>query len=184
MANLPNILTLLRIILIPFIFATIYIDAIWGHWLCGVLFGIAGISDYFDGYYARKLNVVSPLGKLLDPIADKLLVTAVILILIADGRIDNSGLIPSIIIVCREIMVSGYREYLSRLKVDLPVTKLAKWKTTFQMTALPVLILGSDAVPYFSELGEIFLWIAAYFTLVTGYKYHMKTINHINNKKA
>lgn len=182
MANLPNMLTLLRIILIPFIFATIYIDAVWGNWLCGVLFGIAGISDYFDGYYARKLNAGSPLGKLLDPIADKLLVIAVIVILIADGRIDQSGLIPAILIICREIMVSGYREYLSKLKIDLPVTNLAKWKTTFQMVALPILILGNEAIPYFSQIGELFLWVAAYFTVVTGYQYHNTTINHINNQ--
>ncbi len=182
MKNLPNILTLLRIFLIPVLFLTIYIDGVWGNWLCGVIFGIAGISDYFDGYYARKLNVVSPLGRLLDPIADKLLVIAVILILIADGRIDHSGLIPALLIVCREVMVSGYREYLGKLNIDLPVTNLAKWKTTFQMTALPVLILGNDAIPYFSQLGELFLWIAAYFTIVTGYGYHKKTIEHISNQ--
>ena len=171
--SLPNLLTLSRIAVIPLLVATFYVPGEWPRWVACVLFVAAAITDYFDGYLARSRNQVSVLGQFLDPIADKLQVGATLFMLGAFGRIDGLVILPALIILLREILVSGLREYLAQLRVGMPVTKLAKWKTGIQMTALPVLLVG-DAGPDFlptRDIGNALLWLSALLTLVTGWDY-------------
>jgi len=178
--NLPNVLTIGRIVVIPVIIACFFFKgSIWA-WCGGLLFTAAAITDYFDGYFARKLNQVSKFGRFLDPIADKLLVSAVILMLAYTSRYVYYGIFPAIIILCREILVSGLREYLAELNVSVPVSKLAKWKTTFQLIALPLLIVGNN-VPYFEEIGSFLLWFAAILTIITGYDYLKSGLKHMDS---
>ena len=178
--NLSNILTLSRIIVIPVIVLMIYLkEPIFG-WLAFILFCIASITDFFDGYFARIRNEVSNLGTFLDPIADKLLVSSVILILTSKGIISDWETIPALIILLREIAVSGLREYLAGIKVSIPVSKIAKFKTTLQLIALGILILSESGIAIFSItlLGKISLWIAAILTLYTAYDYLKTGIKH------
>ncbi len=171
--SLPNLLTMSRIAVIPAIVALFFIDGAWARIACCALFTLAAITDYFDGYIARSRQEVSNLGRFLDPVADKLLVVAVIVMLVAFDRMSLITVLPAIIIVCREIIVTSLREYLAGLQVGLPVTTLAKWKTGIQMVALGFLIVG-DAGPAFIPvqlIGELGLWLAAMLTLVTGYDY-------------
>ena len=139
---MPNILTISRIVVIPVIFLSIYIHTYVWSLFAAVLFIIASITDYFDGYLARSRNETSAFGRLFDPIADKLLVVSALLIIVANGLVDKISYVPVVIILCREVLVSGLREFLAEVKIGLPVTRLAKWKTGFQMTALSM-ILGS-----------------------------------------
>lgn len=190
--ELPNILTLFRIILIPVIIISFYIP--WGftNIVVASLFLLASITDYFDGYFARLYKVQSNFGKCFDPIADKLLVS-VSLLMLTNFSDSIYILIPSIIIICREILVSGLREFLATLNVGVPVTRLAKWKTAFQMAAITALLLASKDSNYtyqtimdFFEvepflriffygwvetIGKIFLNISAVLTVITGYAY-------------
>ena len=178
--NLSNILTLSRILVIPIIVALIYLKSPFYGWLAFILFCLAGITDYFDGYFARIRNEVSNLGTLLDPIADKLLVAAVILILTSKKVIVDWETIPALIILLREIVVSGLREYLATIKVSVPVSKIAKLKTSLQLIALGILILsesGISVVPIIL-LGKIALWLAAILTLYTGYDYLKSGLRH------
>ena len=178
--NLSNILTLSRIIVIPVIVLMIYLkEPIFG-WLAFILFCIASITDFFDGYFARIRNEVSNLGTFLDPIADKLLVSSVILILTSKGIISYWETIPALIILLREIAVSGLREYLAGIKVSIPVSKIAKFKTTLQLIALGILILSESGIAIFSItlLGKMSLWIAAILTLYTAYDYLKTGIKH------
>ena len=179
--NIPNILTVGRIWVVPLIVFTLYFkDNIWMSWLSILLFALAGVTDFFDGYLARHLNQGSSFGRVLDPIADKLLVGAVIVMLAYTGRLNN-GLcfIPAVIIMCREILVSGLREYLAEIKVGCPVTRLAKWKTTIQMLALPIMMVAHhhlllDGFGQFDLIhyaGIFFMWVAAILTVITGYDY-------------
>ncbi|MDX2142108.1 MAG: CDP-diacylglycerol--glycerol-3-phosphate 3-phosphatidyltransferase [Rhodospirillaceae bacterium] len=173
MWNVPNILTMSRIIIIPVVVAMFFFDSPAMRWTACALFTLAGITDFFDGYLARKEKLVSRLGRFLDPIADKLLVASVLLMIVAFDRVGPWSYLPALVILLREIMVSGLREFLAELRVGLPVTKLAKAKTTVQMVALGFLIVG-DAAPVWipAELiGEIGIWIAAAITLITGYDY-------------
>lgn len=189
MYNLPNILTISRIVVIPVIFLAIYIhSALWSIF-AGVLFVIASITDYLDGYFARSRNQNSVLGRLLDPIADKLLVVSALLIIVANRMVSPVTYIPVIIIMCREVLVSGMREFLAEFRVGMPVTRLAKWKTACQMTAISMILLQhlyviGDVVGF---VGEWLLWIAGILTFVTGYQYFEKCIDYIytveNNKK-
>lgn len=189
MYNLPNILTISRIVVIPVIFLAIYIhSALWSI-LAGALFVMASITDYLDGYFARSRNQNSVLGRLLDPIADKLLVVSALLIIVANRLVDPITYIPVIIIMCREVLVSGLREFLAEFRVGMPVTRLAKWKTGFQMVAISMILLQrlyliGDTV---GVLGEWLLWIAGILTFITGYQYFEKCIDYIytveNNKK-
>ncbi|MDH3912909.1 MAG: CDP-diacylglycerol--glycerol-3-phosphate 3-phosphatidyltransferase, partial [Rhodospirillales bacterium] len=142
LTSLPNLLTLLRIVIIPILVPLFYLDGAYPRWLACGLFGLAAITDYFDGYLARHLNEVSPLGRFLDPIADKLLVAAVILMLVGMDSIQGVVILPALVILCREILVSGLREYLAEIRVPMPVSSLAKWKTVIQMFALGFLIVG------------------------------------------
>ena len=174
--NIPNLLTLIRIWAIPAIVATFFIDGAWASWLGVVFFTIAGITDYMDGYLARHLNQLSRFGRILDPIADKLLVGSILIMLSWQGRLSGIMVLPAVVILCREILVSGLREFLAEIKVGCPVTRLAKWKTACQMTALPVLMVAEPHVSgfmygFFSVVGTVALWGAAILTVITGYDY-------------
>lgn len=152
------------------------------HWAAFIIFVVASITDFFDGYLARMWKQTSNIGRMLDPIADKLLVSTCLLLLAANGTIAGWSLWAAIIILCREILVSGLREYLAELKVGVPVSRLAKWKTTVQMIALMILLIGQAGEPYFiytTQLGLILLWIAAILTLITGWDYFRAGLKHI-----
>ena len=179
MYNLPNLLTISRIVVIPAIFLSVYITSMWWAVIAAILFIIASITDYFDGYLARARGETSALGRLLDPIADKLLVTSALVVLLAKpGMVEYKiSFIPVIVILCREILVSGLREFLREVNVGLPVTRLAKWKTGFQMTALSMMLL--KGVWYWGGIGEVLLWVAGVLTFVTGYQYFQKSLDYI-----
>ena len=179
MYNLPNLLTISRIVVIPVIFLSLYIHSFVWTMFVAVLFVAAAVTDYFDGYLARCRNETSAFGRLLDPIADKLLVASALVVILAKPGMVWSDLsyIPAFIILCREILVSGLREFLREVNVGLPVTRLAKWKTGFQMTALSMMLFhGFWIWPY---VGEFLLWIAAALTFITGYQYFQKSLNYI-----
>ena len=178
--NFSNLLTILRIIVIPIIVICIYLQGPFYGWIAFVLFCIATITDFFDGYIARLRNEITNFGTFLDPIADKLLVAAVILILTSKEIIADWETIPAMIILLREIAVSGLREYLAKIKVSVPVSKISKIKTSFQLIALALLILtesGITIVPIFI-IGQFALWIAGLLTLYTGYDYLKSGLRH------
>ncbi|MBE6468157.1 MAG: CDP-diacylglycerol--glycerol-3-phosphate 3-phosphatidyltransferase [Alphaproteobacteria bacterium] len=179
MYNLPNILTISRIVVIPAIFLSVYITSTLWAFIAAVLFIVASITDYFDGYLARARGETSAFGRLLDPIADKLLVTSALVVLLAkpDMVVCKLSFIPVIVILCREILVSGLREFLREVNVGMPVTRLAKWKTGFQMTALSMMLL--KGFWYWGEIGEFLLWIAGVLTFITGYQYFQKSLDYI-----
>jgi len=179
--NLPNILTLSRIVIIPLVVATFFFDSPTMRWVAVIMFTAAGITDFFDGYLARRANQVSNLGRFLDPIADKLLVASVLLLIVAFGRIGPWCYLAALVILLREITISGLREFLAELRVSVPVTKLAKAKTTVQMIALGFLIVGNAAPAWIPAefIGEIGIWIAAVITLVTGYDYMKAGLRHM-----
>jgi len=178
--NISNILTLSRILVIPIIVLLIYMTGPLSGWIAFILFCLASITDYFDGYFARIRKEVSNLGTFLDPIADKLLVSAVILILTSKGIINNWETIPALIILLREIAVSGLREFLVGIKVSLPVSRISKFKTSLQLIALGILILSEGGISFVPILffGKIALWIAGILTLYTGYDYLKSSIKH------
>ena len=183
LSSLPNLLTLSRILAVPGLVALMWEPGAW-RWLAAfVLFSIAGATDYLDGYLARAYGTVSRIGVFLDPIADKIMVAATIVMLVHGGIVHGLAVIAALIILLREIIVSGLREYLAGLQVSLPVSQLAKWKTAFQMIALGALVLAGAAslfpwLPAF-EIGIGSLWIAAGLTLVTGYDYMRVGIRHM-----
>ena len=178
--NISNILTLLRIAVIPIIVICIYMKEPYFGWMAFFLFCLASITDYFDGYIARLRNEITNFGTFLDPIADKLLVAAVILILTSKGVIKNWDTVPALIILLREITVSGLREYLAGIKVSIPVSRIAKLKTFLQLSALAILILSESTVDLtlILYLGKIFLWLAGILTLYTAYDYIKGSIKH------
>ena len=179
--TIPNIITFIRIFLIPIILYLLFSENPNIVLIAGLLFIVSSVSDYFDGYLARTLNQSSKLGTLLDPIADKLLIASVIVVLVDTGVISNIHVVPAIIILLREIAISGLREFLAKLNTDMPVSKLAKYKTTFQMVSLSILIisLGFELNDLLWNLGLITLWIAAIITLLSGYNYMVKGLKHI-----
>jgi cardiolipin synthase len=184
LSSLPNVLTLSRIFAVPLLVLLMW-DAGWlGYTLAFALFCVAGITDYFDGYLARSAGTVSKLGQFLDPIADKIMVAAVIVMLVATGVVRGLEVVAAIVILLREIAVSGLREYLAGVQVSVPVSKLAKWKTTFQMVAIGALILAGvgDQLPWFlpaKPVGDACLWAAAALTLITGYDYLRVGLKHM-----
>jgi cardiolipin synthase len=185
LTSLPNLLTLSRIGAIPVLLALFYVEAPWVRWVACTLFTAACITDYFDGYIARARKQVSPLGRFLDPVADKLLVAAVLLMLASFDRMSGPTLLPAVVILCREIIVSGLREFLAELRVGMPASRLAKWKTGIQMTAIGVLIVGDagpEALPI-RLIGEVGLWLAAILTLITGYDYLRAGLAHIMSQQ-
>jgi cardiolipin synthase (CMP-forming) len=178
LTDLPNILTLSRIAAIPLLVVCVAFETPLADMAACVVFSAAAITDYFDGKLARSRLQQSDLGRMLDPIADKLLVGAVLLLLVGHHRLSPLGLYPAIVIVLREILVSGLREYLAGIRVGLPVTGLAKWKTGFQMGALGTLLAGNGTAVILhlnflpvSLIGETMLWVAAALTLITGWDY-------------
>jgi cardiolipin synthase (CMP-forming) len=181
--TLPNILTYGRVIAVPVVVVLLFWpDLAWMRWTALCIFILAGITDFFDGYLARAWSQQSSLGRMLDPIADKLLVAAVLLMLVADHTITSFSIWAAIVILCREILVSGLREYLAELKVSVPVSKVAKWKTTLQLVALGFLIAGragDQIVPGVTQAGLILLWVAALLTLYTGWDYMKAGITHV-----
>jgi cardiolipin synthase len=189
--DLPNILTLSRIAAIPLLVLLVAIGAAWADVLAAVLFAAAGLTDYLDGRLARERLQLSDLGRMLDPIADKLLVGATLMALVGFGHLPGEGIYPAIVIMLREILVSGMREYLAQIRIGLPVTKLAKWKTGVQMTALGLLLLGATGAQAiglaFLPMGWIgggLLWLAALLTLVTGWDYLNAGLRHVTAPKS
>lgn len=184
--DLPNLLTLSRVAAIPLLVLCALLRLPWADLAACAIFSAAAITDYFDGKIARERKIVSDFGRMLDPIADKLLVGAALMLLAGMGRLTDFGLFPAIVILLREILVSGLREYLAGLKVGLPVTRLAKWKTGFQMGALGTLLAGDSAAALLhlsflpvSRIGELMLWTAAVLTLVTGWDYLRAGLHHV-----
>jgi cardiolipin synthase len=182
MFSLPNLLTLSRIAAIPLVVACFWLDHGWAQWLSASLFAIAGITDWFDGYFARRYHQISRFGRFLDPIADKLLVAAALVMLVDNGTLKGLHVLAALIILAREILVSGLREFLAGVRVSVPVTRLAKWKTTAQLVAIGFLLVGPAGEPVFAyteEVGLTLLWIAAIVTLYTGYDYFRAGFQHL-----
>ena len=189
--SVPNLLTYLRILAVPLVVICFFLEGRletldrandFTRWTALPIFVAASISDFFDGYLARIWHQTSSLGRMLDPIADKLLVAACLLLLSADGTIAGWTTWAAIIILSREILVSGLREYLAELKVSVPVTQLAKWKTTLQMIAIGFLLAGpagEKILPHTISIGVTLLWVAALVTLYTGYDYFRAGIKHV-----
>ncbi len=182
--KIPNQLTLGRIIAIPLLVcALVFLKDPLASWLAFGLYTAACITDFFDGYLARAWHQQSAFGRFLDPIADKLLVASVLLVLVGIDRIGGLTVLPAAVILCREILVSGLREYLAQVRVSVPVTTLAKWKTTIQMLALGFLLLGPNGPDFgpvpTTAIGVYGLWGAALLTLVTGYDYFVAGMRQI-----
>jgi len=181
--NLPNFLTYARVVAVPIVVAFLFWPAVaWARWTALAIFAAAAITDFFDGYLARAWSQQSSLGRMLDPIADKLLVAAVLLVLSADHTIAGPSLCAAIVILCREILVSGLREYLAELRVPVPVTAVAKWKTAAQLLALGFLIAGpagETVLPGSIFVGTVLLWVAAILTLYTGWDYMKASYDHV-----
>jgi cardiolipin synthase (CMP-forming) len=193
---IPNLLTYGRIAAVPIVVACMYWQSIlqgglWLRWVALAIFIAAAITDFLDGYFARSLGQQSSFGRMLDPIADKLLVASCLLMLAADETIKGWSLWAAIVILCREILVSGLREYLAELRVSVPVTRLAKWKTTVQLVAIGFLlagkagdeiiaaVIGNDIDPVVTLTGLTLLWLSAIVTLYTGYDYFRAGVRHL-----
>ncbi|HYD31722.1 MAG TPA: CDP-diacylglycerol--glycerol-3-phosphate 3-phosphatidyltransferase [Azospirillaceae bacterium] len=186
LTSLPNLLTLSRIVIIPVVIGLFYVPEAWAAWTACFLFSAAAITDYFDGYLARSWAQESLIGKFLDPIADKLLVAATLFMLVAFDRVTGIAVLPAVVILLREVMVSGLREFLAGIDVGLPVSRLAKWKTTIQMGALAFLIVGDTgpaSLPV-EEIGIVGLWVAGGLTLTTGYDYLRAGLAHMMAEPA
>ena len=181
--SLPNLLTYGRILAVPAVVGLLF----WPHdenwrWLALAIYIAAAITDYFDGYLARAWGQHSAIGRMLDPIADKLLVASCLMMLVKDGTIESVSIWAAIVILCREILVSGLREFLAELKVSVPVSRVSKWKTALQLVAVGVLIAGpagDEIIPYASRIGIFLLWIAAILTIYTGWDYFRAGIRHM-----
>lgn len=181
--SLPNLLTYGRILAIPALVGLLYWPKDdWVRWIALAIYVLAAVTDFFDGWIARAWSQQSAIGRMLDPIADKLLVCALLLMLVADGTIHGWSLWAAIVILCREILVSGLREFLAELKVSVPVSRIAKWKTTAQLLALGFLVAGpagDKVLPHNTQIGIVMLWIAAGLTIYTGWDYFNAGIRHM-----
>jgi len=184
LTSLPNLLTLFRIAAIPGIVALFFLDSDLGKYLACGLFGIAAITDFFDGYVARAYGQQSSFGKFLDPVADKLLVSSALLMATGFGQISGLTILPAVVILCREILVSGLREFLAGVQIGVPVSTLAKWKTMIQMFAIGFLIVGDSGPDALATrlIGEWGLWAAAVLTLITGYDYLRASLHHLTGE--
>ena len=188
MLTIPNLLTLSRIFAVPILVFLLWRPAPLDYAITFVLYAIVGITDYFDGYLARAQGLTSRLGQFLDPIADKIMVVAVLIMLISSRKanpipeVEGFHIIAALVILLRELIVSGLREFLAPLNVSMPVSRLAKWKTAFQMIALGALILGGalPLMPWVHEVGLFSLWVAAALTMITGYDYLRVGIRHMD----
>ena len=190
--SLPNLITYGRIVAVPSLAAFViftndelsrdFIPELTAKWIAVTIFIIAGVSDFFDGYLARIWEQQTSIGRLLDPIADKLLVAVSLLLIVYTEEVTGWSIIAAVIILCREILVSGLREFLAELRVSVPVTKLAKVKTFLQMLSIGILLSGPAADQVFiglAEIGLILFWISAILTIYTGYDYFKASVNHI-----
>ena len=183
--KIPNILTIGRIILVPIFIGTFYLPGALGDWIPFVIFALASFTDFLDGLLARLYKNESKLGELLDPLADKILVASALVLLVMDNIINNYEVLAAIIILTREILISGLREFLARAQVNMPVTKSARFKTFIQMFSIAILLTGESGNKLVNfgdynahSIGIILLWIAAFLTLYTGYDYVRKKIHH------
>lgn len=180
--GLANILTISRVVMVPLVVLCFYLPPVTGRSLALLLFVLAAVTDYYDGYFARKWGQTTPLGIMLDPIADKLLIAIVLLMLVADNTVSGLHIWAAAIILFREVFISGMREFLAEKGVSVPVTSIAKWKTTIQMVALAAL-LGAPAVslilPFALEIGLLLLWLSAALTLYTGIEYFKGSLQHL-----
>ncbi len=181
--SLPNLLTYGRIVSIPAVVALLFWPRDdWVRWIALGIYVVAAATDYLDGWIARAWSQYSAIGRMLDPIADKLLVCALLLMLVHTETIKGWSIWAAIVILCREILVSGLREFLAELKVSVPVSKVAKWKTTAQLLALGFLVAGpagDKVLPYNTQIGIVMLWIAALLTIYTGWDYFNAGIRHL-----
>lgn len=180
--NLPNILTYARIVAVAAVTLFYFLPGVGTRWIAVGIYIAAAITDFFDGYLARAWQQQSALGRMLDPIADKLLVATCLLLMAADGTIAGVSIVAAIVILCREILVSGLREFLAELRVSVPVTRLAKWKTTVQLIAVGVLLAGPAGdrlMPMTTDIGIVLLWLSAILTLYTGFDYFRAGIGHL-----
>ncbi len=185
--SLPNLLTYARIAAVPVVVGLMFSQSImegglWLRWAALAVFIAAGVTDFLDGYFARMYGQQSSLGRMLDPIADKLLVASCLLMLAAEETIRGWSLLAAVIILCREILVSGLREYLAELRVSIPVSRLAKWKTVWQLVAVGFLIAGEAGdrvVPIVTPIGLALLWTSALVTLYTGWDYMRAGVKHV-----
>ena len=187
--KIPNLLTIGRIILVPFFVLAFYLPGFYGDLTAFALFVVASFTDFLDGMLARMLGEESKLGELLDPIADKIIVATALILLVMDGTIKNYEVIAAIIILTREILISGLREFLAKGKIKLPVSNLAKLKTFLQMFAISLLLTGEtgNKILNFQDynaqtIGIILLWLSSFLTLYTGYDYLIKGIDHAINE--
>lgn len=182
--NIANILTVARLILLPVLIALFYAQNDWGAiaaWLCLFVYIICCITDFFDGYIARKLDQITEFGTFLDPISDKIFVASVLILLVAFEKIIGLWIILVIIIFAREFLISGLREFLGPKNIKMPVSLLAKWKTTVQMLSLGFLILGNEHAPYTTDLGLVLLSLATLLTVVTGISYMSVATAYLRN---
>ena len=183
--KIPNILTIGRIILVPILIGTFYLPGALGDWIPFFIFILASFTDFLDGLLARLYKEESKLGELLDPVADKIIVSAALVLLVMNDTIRDYEVIAAIIILIREILISGLREFLAKSKISMPVTGLAKFKTFVQMFAIAILLTGEsgNSIVGFQDynahtIGIILLWLSAFLTLYTGYDYVKKGIDH------
>ena len=184
LTNLPNLLTMSRILVILPIVALFFVAGDAARWITLGLYAAACVTDFFDGYIARSMGQISKFGRFLDPVADKLLVAAVIFMLVAPDRIEGLFVLPALVILIREILVSGLREHLASLAVSVPVSRLAKWKTSIQMLSLGFLIVHDASPDWIPSvlIGETGIWIAALLTLITGYDYLRAGLQHLTEE--
>ncbi len=182
MRDLPNILTVSRMLMLPVIIGLFFVPGAWAAWTALGLYTLACITDFLDGYIARTMNVESAVGKFLDPISDKIFIGSLLLTLAAFDRLHDFWIVPAIIILGREFLISGLREFLGPQNVSIPTSKLAKWKTTVQMVTLGFLVVGDYGdiiVPHTLEIGQWGLAAAAALTVFTGWDYLRVGIKHI-----
>tara|TARA_X000000368_G_scaffold402674_1_gene376812 strand:- start:22 stop:606 length:585 start_codon:yes stop_codon:yes gene_type:complete len=189
--KIPNILTIGRIIIVPIFVITFFLPGFYGDVIPLLLFVVASFTDFLDGVLARLFKEESKLGELLDPIADKILVSTALILLVMNQTIKNYEVIAAIIILTREILISGLREFLAKVSIDMPVTSLSKVKTFLQMLAIALLLTGESGnkIINFQDynaqtIGIILLWLSAFLTLYTGYDYLVKGIDHALNQDS
>jgi cardiolipin synthase len=181
--NLPNILTVSRILLLPVLIGLLLVPHDWAVWTAVWIYAFCAITDFFDGYLARRFETTSKFGTFLDPISDKIMVGCLLLVLAGIGRLPELWMVPALIIMTREFLISGLREFLGPQNISVPVSKLAKWKTTVQMVALGFLVagnLGNSIVPHTLLIGQVGLTIAAVITVITGWSYLKVGFKYIN----
>ena len=183
--KIPNILTIGRIVLVPIFIFTFYLPGFLGDLIPFIIFLLASFTDFLDGLLARLYQEESKLGELLDPIADKIIVATALVLLVMNNTINNYEVIAAIIILTREILISGLREFLAKVQVTMPVSGLAKFKTFIQMFAIAILLTGESGNKFINfgdynahSIGIVLLWLSAFFTLYTGYDYVKKGIDH------